>query len=75
LQRANSNLKGNRSMKISCWVRPLPNTAHQGCQDLAATAKGIDAPSLILIAVICGAYLLISLWAAFSGSDLSAVWL
>ena len=33
-------------------TRPLPNTAQQRWPDLAATEKGIDAPSLILIAVI-----------------------
>jgi hypothetical protein len=33
---------------------PLPDSAHQGRrQDLAATARDSDAPSLILIAVIC----------------------
>jgi hypothetical protein len=59
----------------------LPDTAHQGrrqdlaAQGLAATAKGIDAPSLILIALICCLSLLASLWAAFSGQDLSAGWL
>ena len=53
-------------------TRPLPNTAHQGWPDLAAAAKGIDAPSLILIAVICYLCLLASLWVSFSGTDLSA---
>jgi hypothetical protein len=33
-------------------TRPLPNTAQQRWPDLAATEKGIDAPSLILIAVM-----------------------
>jgi hypothetical protein len=56
--------------------RPLPDTAHQGRrQDRAATAKGMDAASLILIAVICCLSLLASLWAAFSGQDLGAGWL
>lgn len=51
---------------------PLPNTPHQGWQDLPVTKTGIDAPSLILIAVICGLCLLVSLWAAFFGWDLTA---
>jgi hypothetical protein len=33
-------------------TRPLPNTARQPGPDLAATEKGIDAPSLILIRVL-----------------------
>jgi hypothetical protein len=32
----------------------------------------IDAPSLILIALVLGVCLLTSLWAAFSGADLGA---
>ncbi len=56
--------------------RPLPDTAHQGRrQDIPAMARGIDASSLILIVVICSLSLLASLWAAFSGLDLSAGWL
>jgi len=35
------------------------------------TKKGIDAPSLTLIVVICRWCLLASLWAPFSGSNLS----
>ena len=60
---------------------PLPGIAHQGrrqdlaAQDFAATAKGMDAPSLILIAVICCLCWLASLWAAVSGLDLGAGWL
>jgi len=57
----------------STW--PLPNTAQQRWPDLPATGKGIDAPSLILIAVISCLCLLASLWTAFSGVDLSANWL
>ena len=56
-------------------TRPLPKTAHQGRPYIAAAAKGIDAPSLLLIAVICCLCLLASLWAVFSGWDLSANWL
>jgi hypothetical protein len=56
-------------------TRPLPNTAHQPGPDHAATEKGIDAPSLILIAVISCLCLLASLWTAFSGVDPSANWL
>src|SRR5437868_6714782 len=33
-------------------TRPFPNTAHQERPNIAVAAKGIDAPSLILIAVI-----------------------
>ena len=42
---------------------------------LSATGNGIDAPSLILLAVICCLCLLAALWAASSGWDLSAYWL
>jgi hypothetical protein len=56
-------------------TRPLPNTAQQRWPDLAAAEKGIDAPSLILIAVISCLCSLASVWAAFSGVDLSANWL
>jgi hypothetical protein len=56
-------------------TRPLSNTAHQGRPSIAVAAKGIDAPSLILIAVIGCLCLLASLWAAVSGCDLSANWL
>jgi hypothetical protein len=56
-------------------TRPLPNTAHQARPNIAVAAKGIDAPSLILIAVICCLCLLASLWAAVSGWDLSSNWL
>jgi hypothetical protein len=55
-------------------TRPLPK-AQQRWPDLAATEKGIDAPSLILIAVISCLCSLASVWAAFSGVDLSANWL
>ena len=56
-------------------TRPFPNTAHQERPNIAVAAKGIDAPSLILIAVIGCLCLLASLWAAVSGYDLSANWL
>ena len=45
--------------------RPLPNSAHQGF-----SVNGIDAPSLILLAVICCLCLLTALWAVSSGWDL-----
>ena len=53
--------------------RPLPNSAHQGRQGFSV--NGIDAPSLILLAVICCLCVLAALWAASSGWDLSAYWL
>lgn len=52
--------------------RPLPNPARQGRRDIFAAEHGIDASSLIVLAVICCFCLLTALWAAFSGWDLSA---
>ena len=55
--------------------RPLPNLVHQGRHELSATKNGIDALSLVLLALICCLCLLAALWAASSGWDLSAYWL
>jgi hypothetical protein len=69
-QRALQQLEEAYVLRSKNSKRPLPHSAHHGRQGLSV--NGIDAPSLILLAVICCLCLLTALWAVSSGWDLRA---